>query len=181
MQTFLLSTCILERLNASLCDAVRQQDGSQRLLEQLEHANLFVTSLDSKRQWYRYHALFAEALRHQLEQAHGDLVPILSHRASIWYAEHNYPTEAIVHAFSAKEWQWAADLIEGLPLISFAWGISERELMILRPWLEQLPAEVLHARPRLCLANIQILWTVAPHPVLEVWIDAAEAILTASL
>jgi ATP/maltotriose-dependent transcriptional regulator MalT len=48
VQTFLLSTSILERLTASLCDAVLQQTGSQHLLQRLERANLFVVSLDSR-------------------------------------------------------------------------------------------------------------------------------------
>ncbi len=52
VQTFLLSTCILERLNASLCDAVMLLHDSQQMLCQLEQTNLFVVSLDSKRQWY---------------------------------------------------------------------------------------------------------------------------------
>ena len=86
VQNFLLSTCILERLTASLCDAVMEQTGSRQLLEQLDQANLFVMSLDLNRQWYRYHALFAEALRNQLERTHADLVPILHYRASLWYA-----------------------------------------------------------------------------------------------
>ncbi|HEY4034638.1 MAG TPA: AAA family ATPase [Ktedonobacteraceae bacterium] len=85
VQTFLLSTCILEQLSASLCDAVMQQTGSQQILQWLEQANLFVVSLDSKRQRYRYHALFAEALRYQLEQGHADLVCGLHYRASLWY------------------------------------------------------------------------------------------------
>ena len=69
VQTFLLCTSILEEgLTASLCDAVMEQTGSQHMLHHIEQANLFVVSLDSKRQWYRYHALFAQALRSQLEQ-----------------------------------------------------------------------------------------------------------------
>ncbi|HEX3642462.1 MAG TPA: hypothetical protein VHV10_14315, partial [Ktedonobacteraceae bacterium] len=66
VQTFLLCTSILERLTAPLCDAVMEQHGSQQMLQRLEQANLFVVSLDSKRQWYRYHALFAQALCYQL-------------------------------------------------------------------------------------------------------------------
>src|SRR5260370_27675585 len=112
MQTFLLSTCILGRLTASLCDAVMQQDGSQQMLKRLEQANLFVVSLDSRRQWYRYHPLFAEALQYHLEQTQGDSILILHYRASLWYAEHEQTTEAILHALRAKDWQWAADLIE---------------------------------------------------------------------
>jgi len=90
---------ILQQLTASLCNAVTERTSSQQMLEQIEQANLFVVSLDSKRQWYRYHALFAEALCHQLEQTQPDLVPSLHHRASLWYAKHNQTTEAILHAF----------------------------------------------------------------------------------
>ena len=182
VQTFLLSTCILQRLNASLCDFVTQQHGSQQILKWLERANLFVVSLDDKRHWYRYHALFAEALRYRLDQTHGDLVPTLHHRASIWYAEHHHTTEAILHAFSAHQWHWAADLIERMPsMMSLTWGVGEHELVILRHWLEQLPREVIRSRPRLCLACAQLLWMVTPHTILEGWLDSAEETLTASL
>src|SRR5205807_5825681 len=123
-----------EQLSASLCNAVMQKTNSQEMLRQLEEANLFVVSLDNKRQWYRYHALFAEALSCQLEKTQPDLVPILHHRASLWYAQHGQTTEAILHAFQAREWQWAADLIEGLPLLSLTWGADEYRLMMLKEW-----------------------------------------------
>jgi LuxR family maltose regulon positive regulatory protein len=183
VQTFLLSTCILERLTAPLCDAIMQQHDSQQLLERLEQANLFVISLDHKRQWYRYHALFAQALHYQMEQTQADRLLILHHRASIWYAEHHQTTEAILHAFHAHQWQWAADLIEQklFPLMSHVWGASRHELILFRQWLEQLPAEVIHSRPRLCLACALLLWQVAPQPVVEAWLDKSEAILTALL
>jgi LuxR family maltose regulon positive regulatory protein len=181
VQTFLLSTCILERFTASLCDTVMEQAGSQRMLEHLERANLFVVSLDSKRQWYRYHALFAEALRYRLEHTHADLVPILHHRASLWYAEHNQTTQAILHAFSAHQWQWAADLIERLSVMSLTWGAGEHELVLLRQWLEQLPAGIVRSRPRLCLACAQMLWASARPTMLQTWLGMAETTLTASL
>jgi LuxR family maltose regulon positive regulatory protein len=160
-----------------------QQSGSQYMLESLEHANLFVVSLDSRRQWYRYHALFAEALQHQLGQTRADLVPILHDRASRWYAEHDQITEAILHAFKARQWQWAADLIEQrrLSMMSLTWGVGKHEMVLLRQWLEQLPADIVQSRPRLCLACCQLLWAVAPLAKLQAWFDAAEATLTASL
>jgi len=183
VQTFLLSTCILERLTASLCDAVMQQHNSQQLLEQLEQANLFVVSLDSKREWYRYHVLFAQALYYRLQRTQEDLLPTLHHNASRWYAEHHQSTEAILHAFRAKEWPWAADLIEQklLPLMSHIWGASKHELIMFRQWFEQLPAKVLRSRPRLCLACALLLWQVAPQPVVDAWLDESEAMLATSL
>jgi LuxR family maltose regulon positive regulatory protein len=140
-------------------------------------------SLDSRRQWYRYHTLFAEALRYRLEQTHANLVPNLHHRASLWYAQHDQTTAAILHAFHAREWQWAADLIEreSLSLMALTWGASQHQLAIFQHWLWQLPPEVMVSRPRLCLACIHILWTVAPSTMLETWFNAAEAKLTASL
>ncbi len=183
VQMFLLSTCILDRLNASLCNAVMEQGGSQQILEHLERANLFVVSLDSKRQWYRYHTLFAQALQYRLEQTYPDQVPILHQRASLWYAQHDQTIQAILHAFSAHQWVWAAELIErkSLQLLSLTWGASEHKLALLRHWLEQLSADVLLSRPRLCLACARILWAVTPYPRLQSWLNAAEATLTASL
>jgi len=183
VQSFLLSTSILEQLTASLCDAVMQQADSQQMLKRLEQANLFVVSLDSKRQWYRYHTLFAEALCSRLEQTQSDLALDLHYRASLWYAKHDQNTEAILHAFHARQWQWAADLIErkSLHLMSLTWGAGQHTLGLLQRWIEQLPAEVIHSRPNLCLACTQLLWTVAPHTQLDAWLDAAEATLTAAL
>lgn len=183
IQTFLLSTCILERLSASLCDAVMQQTGSQQMLQQLEQANLFVVSLDSKRQWYRYHDLFAQALRYQLECRHADVVPLLHHRASIWYAQQHQTTPAILHALHAQAWQWAADLIEQahLPLISYKWGGIAHEVARLQERIEQLPAEVMRSRPQLYLICTQMLWQVAPPRLLQAWLDAAQEALSAPL
>ncbi len=183
VQTFLLYTSILEQLNASLCDAVMELHDSQQMLQRLEQANLFVVSLDSKRVWYRYHALFAQALHYCLEQRHADLILLLHHRASIWYASHDQTTQAILHAFSAHQWSLAADLIsqKSLQLLSLTWGAGERKLAMVQRWLEQLPIEVMQVRPHLCLASTQLLWMTAPHSIMEGWLDAAETTLTASL
>jgi LuxR family transcriptional regulator, maltose regulon positive regulatory protein len=183
IQTFLLFTCILERLTASLCDAVTEQTGSQQMLSRLEQANLFVVSLDTKREWYRYHALFAQALRSQLEHTHRDLTVTLHARASRWYAQHDQMTQAILHAFSAREWLWVADLIEQklLPLTSFAWGASKHVLIPIKEWLQQLPTDVMHARPSLCLASAMLLFQITPYSLLEGWLGVAEATLTTVL
>jgi LuxR family transcriptional regulator, maltose regulon positive regulatory protein len=101
VQEFLLQTCILDRLSASLCDAVRGQGGSQALLDYLERANLFLVALDDEGQWYRYHRLFAEALRQRLQQTAPALVPELHLRASRWYEQHGLFAEATVHALAA--------------------------------------------------------------------------------
>jgi LuxR family maltose regulon positive regulatory protein len=176
VQTFLLYTSILKRLSASLCDAIMEQSGSQQMLEQLERANLFIASLDRQRRWYRFHALFAQALHQWLEQTRPTLVPILHYRAGQWYAQHGRLNEAITHAITAQQWQWTADLIE--QVYALIWGNNEHAM--LRRWLEELPAEVMRSRPRLCLAYAKTLFMVAPYSTMERWLHDAEMALRAT-
>jgi hypothetical protein len=58
-----------------LCDAVTDRTDGQALLEQLARANLFILPLDDQGQWYRYHHLFADLLRHYLQQAPPSFLP----------------------------------------------------------------------------------------------------------
>ncbi len=143
------------------------------MLEQLERANLFIVALDTQRLWYRYHALFAQAVRHRLEQTQPALVPILYDRASRWYARQGRLNEAIAHAITARQWLWAADLIE--QVYTSIWGNSQHAR--LRRWLEQLPAEVMCTRPRLCLAYAKTAFMVAPYTTVERWLHDAEIAL----
>jgi LuxR family maltose regulon positive regulatory protein len=177
VQTFLVRTSILERLSASLCDALLEQTDSQQMLEFLERANLLVALQDGPRRWYRYHTLFAEALRYQLEQTEGEVLFALHLQASRWYAGQGYLGEAVHHAISAGDWSWAADLIE--QAYAFIWGSSEHGRV--RRWLEQLPAEVVRSRPRLCLSYTQTLFMVAPYTIMERWLQDAETALRATI
>ena len=175
VQTFLLRTSILERLSASLCDALLEQTNSQELLEFLERANVFVVPLDGRRRWYRYHALFAEALRLRLEQTEGEAVSTLHQRASHWFAEQGFLNEATRHAISAGDWPRAADLIEQES--AFIWGSNEHALV--RRWLERIPVEVIRSRPRLCLVYAKTLFMVAPYATIQPWLRDAERALRA--
>ena len=171
VQAFLLRTSLLERMSAPLCDALMEQAGSQQMLEYLERANLFVVALDAERRWYRYHALFAEALRYRLEQIDPGGISELYLRASEWYAGQGNIDEAVWYALQAQAWQKAADLIEQVPY-ALSWGISDHAR--LRHWLEALPVKVRGSRCRLCLAYAKTLFMVASYPVIEGWLQDAE-------
>ena len=66
-RSFMVDTCMLDRFCAPLCDAVRGEDTSKRLLKEIAQANLFVVPLDGRRQWFRYHRVFRDVLRRELE------------------------------------------------------------------------------------------------------------------
>jgi LuxR family maltose regulon positive regulatory protein len=107
VQSFLLQTCILDRMNASLVNTVTVRSDGQTMLERLEHANLFMVSLDDERKWYRYHQLFAEVLRNLLKQMQPELIPDLHRRASRWYEQHGLLDEAIQHALTSEDYSLA--------------------------------------------------------------------------
>ena len=86
--------------------------------------------------------------------------------------------EAVQHAINAREWSWAADLIEQAPPAP-TWDFNVLEKQ--RHWLEKLPPEVLHARPRLCFTYARTLHMVAPPTETEAWLQVAEAASAALL
>ena len=65
---FMLRTSVLERLCAPLCDAVVGEPVSAAALESLARTNLFLLPLDDRRRWFRFHHLFAQLLRVELER-----------------------------------------------------------------------------------------------------------------
>ena len=116
IQDFLLHTAILNRFNAPLCDAlvsdIRLPAPSQALLERLDAANLFLVPLDNKREWYRYHHLFADLLRYRLRREYPERTADLHRRASQWYEQADDPDEAIHHALAIPDSSLAAHLAE---------------------------------------------------------------------
>lgn len=143
IRNFLLQTSILDRLHGPLCDAVTgQEDGSSRL-QSLERGNFFVVPLDDRRQWYRYHHLFAEVLSAHLRSDQPDRVAELHRRASIWFERHGLADEAIRHSLAANDFGRAADLVElSIPALRR----SRQETAMLK-WLKALPDELIRCRP----------------------------------
>jgi len=112
LRSFMLQTSILDRLCGPLCDAVTLQENSRQILNTMNQANLFVIPLDDRRYWYRYHHLFADLLKQRLHMKPANLVDELHSRASRWFAENGFKTEAVAHALTAKNYAQAVPLIE---------------------------------------------------------------------
>jgi LuxR family maltose regulon positive regulatory protein len=184
LQSFLLRTAILDRLTGPLCDALLEvgehglaidsdeaqltlsstESASQRTLEQLEAANLFIVPLDNERRWYRYHRLFADLLRKRLRHLHREEVPILHRRASTWYEQNDLLPQAINHALAAEDFERAADLIERVA----EEVLMRSEVATFQRWVETLPSELVQARPSLCLLHAwALVWSGEPKEVIE--------------
>ncbi len=126
LRSFLRQTSILDRLCAPLCDALTGRDDSQAVLERLESANLFLVPLDNRREWYRYHVLFAEVLR--LTLAAPERLT-LHKKAATWYAAHGLDELAMRHTRLADEMPTTRRATAAQPLVE---PLSERELEVLR-------------------------------------------------
>ena len=150
IQHFLLSTSILEHLSGSLCDALfpEADSSSQEILEYLEQANLLLVPLDDKREWYRYHHLFAEALQARLSKSYPTEALALHLRASVWYEQNKYWANAIHHAFAAQDFERAANLVEQ------EWEANsgnQYQNTIWIGWVQALPDDLVRSRITLSL------------------------------
>lgn len=153
VRDFLRQTSLLERMCASLCDAVTGRDDSGDVLRRLDRANLFLIPLDERREWYRYHHLMADSLRAGLDRA----TQIEAHRrAARWHEAHGLPTEAMRHAQATGDAALVADVLEDIIREAAAW--SRGQVSRLTGWLDALPQTMLPDRPALCLHASRALY-----------------------
>jgi len=154
LREFLMATAVLRRMNASLCDVVTgQTGGGRKMLERLERQNLFLVPLDTHRQWFRYHHLFADVLRTHLTEAQTKALSAIHRRASEWFEAYGERTEAVFHALEAEDYERAADLIER----SIPEMIRQRQEAVLQSWLKPIPDAIIRKRPTLAIAYAGVL------------------------
>ncbi|OFE15924.1 hypothetical protein BA895_05350 [Humibacillus sp. DSM 29435] len=178
VRDFLLRSAVLDRFTGPLCDAVTGNtvtgsDGGSHLLVTLERANLFIVPLDDRREWFRFHHLFADVLRARLAAEQPELVPRLHQRASRWFEQHDLPDEAITHALAARDLDRATYLIElAVPAIR-----RHRQESVLIGWLRALPEDAVRRSPVLSVYYAFMLMATGDVEGIEPWLDAAELAL----
>jgi LuxR family transcriptional regulator, maltose regulon positive regulatory protein len=188
IQDFLLKTSILERMNAGLCEELTggqvplpgmaaqggAPGGAQAILEFLDRANLFITPLDNRRTWYRYHRLFADLLQVQLRQKDPAALQALHRRAGDWFTAHGLPAEAFQHAIQSGDLEKSAILLgEQLPEL-----VQHGETATLQAWLGMFPQASLMSRPELCLASAWAALYRVKFDEVELWAQRAMGALS---
>jgi LuxR family maltose regulon positive regulatory protein len=171
VRAFLLRTSVLDALSGSLCDAVLDAGGSARMLERIERSNLFLVALDTTRVWYRYHALFGDLLRHELELAEPSLAPVIHGRAYAWYRDQGLIPEAIHHALAA------GCLYDASELVAIHWNgyFNRGRLETVAGWLDGLGEDRVRDDARLCVARAWLAMDLGRLQDGDRWISAAEA------
>ncbi len=148
-QTFLLHTAILVQMEAAVCNALPGIREAQSMLDQLEQENLFLTSLDVQRRWYRYHHLFREFLLSKLQREQPQQVVALGIAAGEYYERQGEWEAAFAHYVEAQAWEAAVRVIK-----IFAPDHVERgRVEVLHRALISLPLATLRQEPELLLQH----------------------------
>ena len=166
----LVRTSGLERLSGPLCDAVLNRAGSAKILAELDEANLFVVPLDDRREWYRCHRLFRDALGHQLEpQVSAEVLA----RAADWFYEQGFLDDAIALRIDAGTPREAADLLRR----AVPWFLEHGAGSILRLG-NRLGVDALRSDPSLCASLAWAAAVAGDFDQLGRWLEAAEPYAT---
>ena len=147
VRELLLRTSVLERVSGPLADSLTGSIGSERVLQALEDAHAFVTSLDVGRKWFRYHHLFADLLQLELRRVSPAVVGSLDRAAAQWFEQHGFVVEAIGHAQAAQDWTRASQLLAD----NYLDLTLDGRIGAVRELLGAFPDEVAAADPELAL------------------------------
>ena len=169
----MLRTSILRTLDAQVCQALVPRTDGAAMLQALEQAHLFLLPLadegQGRRSW-RYHSMFADFLRAQLQRERPGEVQRLHLAASGWYESCGRPVPAIEHALEG------GDLPHALSLLArHAEALMEQGRMrLLSRWFTALPAPLLAREPLLqAVAAYADCFTRGPVQA-QLWLDALE-------
>jgi LuxR family maltose regulon positive regulatory protein len=149
VQSMLLRTSLVDRLNSELADLLARRTGSEQTLLELEDANAFVVSLNAERTWFRYHHLLADFLRLELRRRFADEVPDLHRTAARWLADHGEVVDAVRHTLAAGDWPDAARLVADH---SFSW-VLDGQAGTIDTVLQAFPEGASGDHPDLALAH----------------------------
>jgi ATP/maltotriose-dependent transcriptional regulator MalT/ActR/RegA family two-component response regulator len=157
---YLEAISILDRFSAPLCEAlwkhfsgVDMVRNGWELITSLCAQNLFIIPLDTENQWFRYHHLFQNLLRNQLEgRCNTQDIAALHSRASEWFAGKGLIDEAIQHAVAAGDYPAAADLVEA----------NRQDLLnrdrwyVLEKWLKFFSEDIVQKYPSLLISMVWV-------------------------
>jgi len=167
VRTFLLRTSILRQLSLPVCRALLPTIDCSAVLHNLERSNVFLSAVAGTDGLYRYHSLFADFLKAQLEREQPDQPARLHLAASGWYEDQGRPVPAIDHAIEGGDHPHAVHLLE-----RHASSLLEAGRMrLLDRWFCAIPEPLLCEQPRLAAVAVWArCFTQGPWKAME-WLD----------
>ena len=169
--SFLTRTSVLGRMSGPLCDAVLDSAGSGAVLESLAHSNLLLVALDRHGEWYRYHHLFRDLLRAELQRREPEVVNALQVRAAEWYEANHMPEPAIDHAQTGVD----VDRVNRLMLLNGQRAFAAGRRETVRRWLAWFDDEdLVEQYPAVAVLGALFYINTGDAAAAERWAIAAE-------
>ncbi|MDH4842286.1 helix-turn-helix transcriptional regulator [Pseudomonas sp. BN505] len=153
LRRLLLRLSVVRSFNAALCTALNEGVDSQEMIEHLDSQGL-VMAVESEPGHWRFHGLFAEFLREQLNADLPGQRDSLHLAASRWFESQTQVVLAIDHAVLGRAFNHAIRLLEDHSESLLEQG----RLRQLRRWFIAIPEDLLAAHPMLCMISI---WATA--------------------
>jgi LuxR family maltose regulon positive regulatory protein len=179
---FLLSTSILDRFCAPLCEDLlsltekTKEKGftGQAFIDWLEAAHMFVIHLDDKHNWFRYHHLFQEMLQDRLKSTEDpDTVASLHSRAGKWFAENDFIDDALRHSIAGGDVPAAVQLFEQNRMNA----LSHDRWYVFEKWLSLFPEEIVQTQPALLIARAWLHAERHEFPLVLPILDTIESLI----
>lgn len=172
VQRFLMQTSILDRMNAPLCDAVTGRQDSRVMLNTLERANLFILPLDNRRDWFRYHHLFADLLQqHLAETTSAEALADLHQAAATWHETQGDIAAAVLHTRALPDDHAILHLLER----SASHFFMTAQLPQFCDFANYIPPDVRKESPFLCMALAWAGIASNRHAEAASWLNDVEA------
>lgn len=165
---FLARLSVLDNLSGPLCDFVLERSGSARTLKTLSRGNPMVVPLDRGDTTYRYHRLFAQALRAELRRAEPEVEESLHARASTWFGERGDVHRSIEHAIAAGNIELAGDRLRSHSASLLGYGHRAK----LDGWLSGFSSEQIAGEPALALTAAAVSLVDGDRNLVEHWTSA---------
>ncbi|MBW2429188.1 MAG: hypothetical protein JRF56_09535 [Deltaproteobacteria bacterium] len=158
IKEYLLSTAILDRFCAQLCEAIyagrnkseRSSLSGQAFIDRLVRNNMFIIPLDDHRRWYRFHHLFRQLLQREVNHHFSpDTINELYNKAGSWFAQNDLPDEALQYLLAVDNIPAARQLV-----VTHRYDLTKHEQWHrLERWLNALPKDSVNKDPELLIAK----------------------------
>lgn len=145
LRDFLIQTSILPEFSAALCNAILGLTNSDELINRIIRSNLFISSLDYTRTWYRYHPIFCKALSDYLRFSQPERYLSLNQKACEWLRENNNLDKAVYHALAIDDIDLAAEIVNDCAMQE----IIKSNMKRIMQWIDRFPDRIIEKYPRL--------------------------------
>ena len=162
----LIRISLFERVSRSLLSSVFPEDDATKILDELLESNALILNCDYESEWYRFHPMFLDVLRHELPTLDTSELREICLDASKWFHENGYVNEAAKYLCMSGD----LDYVEGLVETTSGLVRPDKSADSLM-WMCRVPAASIPDSPFLCLMVTWSCVTCARLEDADFWMD----------